>query len=158
MKKYAYEELNKIYESYENLRKAGIKQNLEFHIIGQKDFGGYEKMQLVKYLIAKMPSFNNKDNIIVARHLEELFLKLPREYYNEGNPNNDNFKFSNIILKGDDTILLKTYFAEDITNDEENYIESLIKDFAKKTKADEYDLMSETGYKGRYYTIRLWWD
>ena len=105
-----------------------------------------------------MPNFNGKNNIVVAEHLEELFLQLPREYYNENNPNNDNFKFSNIILMGDDTILLKTYFSEDISNEEEEYIISLIKKFAKQTNADEYSLTSEPGYKGKYYTIRLWWD
>lgn len=158
MKNYDIEQLESLYESYENLRKAGIRQHLEFHIVGKKEFGGYEKMQLVKYLIKKMPNFNGKNNLIVAEHLEELFLQLPREYYNENNPNNDNFKFSNIILNGDDTILLKTYFSEDISNEEENYIISLIKKFAKQTNADEYSLTSEPGYKGKYYTIRLWWD
>ena len=158
MKNYDIEQLESLYESYENLKKAGIKQHLEFHIIGKKDFGGYEKMQIVKYLIKKMPNFNAKDNILVSEHLEELFLHLSRKYYNENNPNNDNFKFSNIILVGDDTILLKTYFSENISNEEEKYIMSLIKKFAKQTNADEYTLTSESGYMGKYYTIRLWWD
>lgn len=156
--KYTKEQLQNLYESYETLRKAGINQNLEFQIIGKKDFGGYEKMEMIKYLIRHMPDFNNKINDLVAENLEQLFLQLPREYYNEGNPNNDNFKFSNIILKNDDTILLKTYFSEEITKEEEEYIYSLIKNFAKKTNADEYSLKSEPGYKGNYYTIRLWWD
>ena len=158
MKKYEKEEMQKIYESYEVLRQAGIKQHLEFQIIGKKDFGGYEKMELVKYIIKSMPNFNDKNNEKVASELERLFLQLPREYYNENNPNNDNFKFSNIILMGDDTILLKTYFSEEITTEEESYIKSLIRVFAKNTKCDEYIMDSESGYKGKYYTIRLWWD
>lgn len=118
------------------------------------------KMNLITGLIKSMPNFNERDNQVVARELEKLINKLPRTYYNENNPNNGMYAFDGIVIKGDDTITLRSCgFVK--ANDTEyiNNIKDLVNTIGRNMKADEHSVsVNKYGHNMQEIIIRLWWD
>lgn len=118
------------------------------------------KIDIITGLIEAMPSFNDKDNQVVARELKRLIELLPKTYYNEGNRNNGDYLINQVTLKGDDTILLRgVKIVKEETKEDLEKIKRLVNTIGKDMNADEYTVKSEFyGYNMQEIKIRLWWD
>ena len=111
-------------------------------------------------LVESMPSFNDKNNQVVARELRRLIEMLPKTYYNENNPNNGDYLINQITLRGDDTILLRgVKIVKEETKEDLEKIKRLVNTIGKDMKADEHSVKNEYyGYNMQEIKIRLWWD
>lgn len=117
------------------------------------------KLNMITGLIKSMPNFNARNNQVVARELEKLINLLPRTYYNEGNPNNGNYLFDEITLKGDDTIILRGVQIIKEDNDKSDNIKDLVNTIGRNMEADEHSVtIDRYGYNMQEMIIRLWWD
>lgn len=117
------------------------------------------KMDLITGLIKSMPNFNARNNQVVARELEKLINLLPKTYYNENNPNNGNYLFDEITLKGDDTIILRGVQIIKEDNDKSDNIKDLVNTIGRNIEADEHSVtIDRYGYNMQEMIIRLWWD
>lgn len=117
------------------------------------------KLNMITGLIKSMPNFNSKNNQVVARELEKLINKLPKTYYNEGNPNNGNYLFDEITLKGDDTIILRGVQIIKEDNDKSDNIKDLVNTIGRNMEADEHSItINRFGYNMQEMIIRFWWD
>lgn len=117
------------------------------------------KLNMITGLIKSMPNFNARNNQVVARELEKLINRLPRTYYNENNPNNGNYLFDEITLKGDDTIILRGVQIIKEDNDKSDNIKDLVNTIGRNMEADEHSVtIDRYGYNMQEMIIRLWWD
>jgi hypothetical protein len=163
MRKYEYnykpshEEIN---NAWELLSLAG-KVELTFDILKDTED---EQLEQIASLIRSMDSFNKKDNATIAGQFKDFFKSLPRANYGENNPNNGNALFDKIILRGDDTIILKTrgfqkYFEQYDWIDLTKWIKKVGEEF---WSADECSLNNNKLIGGleeyEEYIIRFWWD
>ena len=144
-----------VINAWDTLEKVG-KPELTFTL----HKGNESKIDVITGLIAAMPSFNSKDNQVVARELRKLLEMLPKTYYNENNPNNGDYLINQVTLKGDDTILLRgVKIVKEETKEDIEKIKRLVTTIGKNMKADEYSVKSEFyGYNMQEIKIRLWWD
>lgn len=122
--------------------------------------GNETKLDTITGLIESMPSFNDKDNQVVAKELRKLLEALPKTYYNENNPNNGDYFINQVTLRGDDTILLKgVKIVKEETKDDLEKIKRLVDTIGRNMKADERQVTSEYyGYNMQEIKVRLWWD
>ena len=122
--------------------------------------GNETTLNTIVGLVESMPSFNDKNNQVVARELKRLIEMFPKTYYNEGNINNGDYLINQITLRGDDTILLRgVKIVKEETKDDLEKIKRLVDTIGKDMKADERKVTSEYyGYNMQEIKIRLWWD
>lgn len=147
--------LKDVINAWDVLEKVG-KPELTFTL----HKGNETTLNTIIGLVESMPSFNNKNNQVVARELKSLIEALPKKYFNEGNRNNGEYLLNQITLRGDDTILLRGVKTktEETKNDLEK-IKGLVKSFKIETEADETQVQCEEyGYNMQEIKIRLWWD
>lgn len=133
---------------------------MTFQIYRDTESGGYNKIEYIKEII-KDSSFNNKDGLQISNTFEKFYSQLPKVWYNEGNPNNGNFIFDNIILHNDDYIFLQghTLKTTKLSEIQENFIKSLVNEYGKEIKADTHEFKVEESMYGMVeYTIKFWWD
>jgi hypothetical protein len=147
--------LTDVINAWDVLEKVG-KPELTFSL----HKGNESKIDIITGLIEAMPSFNDKDNQVVSREIKKLINLLPKTYYNENNPNNGDFSFNTVTLKGDDTITLRS--AEIVKGDNREHVQnikSLVNTIGRNMKADEYTVKVEYyGYNMQEIIIRFWWD
>ena len=138
-----------------------------FHIYG--GYGAFrgsdedEKVDQVASLIRSMGGFNEKDGNKVGNGFKAFFKSLPRVYYGEGNPNNGNPLFDEVILHGDDYIFLQARgFEKNMSQCNWDAVRELVKETGKRWKADVADILVEKPEGSVYdlvtYTIKFWWD
>lgn len=144
-----------VINAWDTLEKVG-KPEISFSL----HKGNESRIDMITGLIAAMPSFNDKDNQVVAKELRKLLETLPKTYYNENNPNNGDYLINQVTLRGDDTILLRgVKIVNEETKEDILKIKRLITNFGQNTNADEYSVKSEYyGYNMQEIKIRLWWD
>lgn len=148
-----YKNIMETVEAYKNLMNSCLDVSVKKALFKDDD---------IDYLIAILrntPGFNEKDNKKIANNIKDFWLKLPRRYYNENNPNNGRPFFDAIRFESDTTILFEGYGT--LTDEEIKDIKKLIEDFAKLVLADERSLyIDPSPYVKEYasYTIRFWWD
>ena len=132
------------------------RPELKFSILREDE----RKMNLITGLIKSMPNYNEKNNEVVARELEKLIDRLPRVYYNEGNPNNGMYAFDEIVIKGDDTITLRSHgFIRDNDSEYIKNIQDTVYTIGRNMKADEHSVsVNKYAYSMREIIIKLWWD
>lgn len=147
--------LKDVINAWDVLEKVG-KPELTFTL----HKGNETTLNTIIGLVESMPSFNDKDNQVVARELKRLIEMLPKTYYNENNPNNGDYLINQITLRGDDTILLRgVKIVKEETKEDLEKIERLVNNIGKDMKADEHLVKSEYyGYNMQEIKIRLWWD
>ena len=147
--------LKDIINAWDVLEKVG-KPELTFTL----HKGNETTLNTIIGLVESMPSFNDKNNQVVARELKRLIEMLPKTYYNEGNRNNGDYLINQITLKGDDTILLRgVKIVKEETKEDLEKIKRLVNTFGKDMNADEYTVKSECyGFNMQEIKIRLWWD
>ena len=147
--------LKDVINAWDVLEKVG-KPELTFTL----HKGNENTINTITGLIAAMPSFNDKNNQVVARELKRLIEMFPKTYYNEGNPNNGDYLINQITLRGDDTILLRgVKIVKEETKEDLEQIKRLVDTIGKDMKADEHSVKSEFyGYNMQEIKIRLWWD
>lgn len=147
--------LKDVINAWDVLEKVG-KPELTFTL----HKGNKTKLDVITGLVETMPSFNEKNNQVVARELKRLIEMLPKTYYNEGNINNGDYLINQITLRGDDTILLRgVKIVKEETKEDLEKIKRLVNTIGKDMKADEHTVKSEYyGFNMQEIKIRLWWD
>lgn len=148
-----------VLESWRTLQTIG-KAEMTFTIYRDTELGGYNKIEYIKEII-KDSSFNEKDGKQISRTFERFYNQLPKVWYNEGNPNNGNFLFDNIILHNDDYIFIQGHCLQSskLSETQENFVKSLVNEYGKEIKADVHEFTIESSMYGlTEYTIKFWWD
>lgn len=147
--------LQDVINAWDVLEKVG-KPELTFTL----HKGNETTLNTIIGLVESMPSFNDKNNQVVARELRRLIEMLPKTYYNENNPNNGDYLINQITLRGDDTILLRgVKIVKEETKEDFEKVRRLVNTIGKDMKADEYSVKGEYyGYNMQEIKVRLWWD
>ena len=157
---------DEINAAWEILSKVG-RPEITFQI-----YGGYgnskgseesEKLDKIASLIRSMGNFNEKDGKKIAFGFKAFFKSLPRINYGEGNPNNGNPLFDEVILHSDDYIVLQARgFEKNMSQYNWDAVKELIRETGIRWKADVAELLVEKPEESRYdlvtYTIKFWWD
>ena len=167
MRKYAHNykpTQDEINAAWEILSKVSMPE-VTFHIY--RECGSFNdvnsKVDRIASLIRSMGSFNEKDGNKVGFDFKTFFNSLPRVYYGEGNPNNGNPLFDEVILHGDDYILLQARgFEKNMSQYNWDAVRTLVEETGKRWKADVAELLVEKPEGSAYdlvtYTIKFWWD